>query len=171
MPLNYYSLGEIRNIKTQKCLDTFGRKSGESIGLSSCHGMGGNQVFAYTKTDQIMSDDNCMDASSLSSPVKLIRCHGMGGNQAWVYNNSTKQIIHKKSGHCLDSDSKVEDKPKLKKCNIHKTTQRWKLINNFKWQSNGTQSQPEEEQSKNDTKNHEKTSRKKNLSKINSNEI
>ena len=48
---------------------------------------------------QIMSDDNCLDAASGSSPVKLVeersnnqwliwirtkvRCHGLGGNQAW----------------------------------------------------------------------------------------
>jgi hypothetical protein len=44
------------------------------------------QVFAYTKRQQIMSDDNCLDASSPEGPVKLVRCHGMGGNQAWTYN-------------------------------------------------------------------------------------
>jgi len=43
------------------------------------------QVFAYTKRQQIMSDDNCLDASSPEGPVKLVRCHGMGGNQAWTY--------------------------------------------------------------------------------------
>ena len=32
-----------------------------------------------------MSDDNCLDASNLNGPVKLVRCHGMGGNQAWTY--------------------------------------------------------------------------------------
>lgn len=44
------------------------------------------QVFAYTKRQQIMSDDMCLDAVSPQSPVKIVRCHGMGGNQAWVYN-------------------------------------------------------------------------------------
>jgi hypothetical protein len=44
------------------------------------------QVFAYTKRQQIMSDDNCLDASSPEGPVKLVRCHGIGGNQAWTYN-------------------------------------------------------------------------------------
>lgn len=62
-----------------------GRKSGENLGMTYCHHMGGNQVFAYTKRQQIMSDDNCLDASSRNGPVKLVRCHGMGGNQAWVY--------------------------------------------------------------------------------------
>ena len=52
-----------------------------------------------------MSDDNCLDAASGTSPVKLVglffltisktqfeweitalkvRCHGLGGNQAWM---------------------------------------------------------------------------------------
>ncbi|KPM06531.1 Ricin-type beta-trefoil lectin domain containing protein 1 [Sarcoptes scabiei] len=78
MPLNYFSLGEIKNKATRKCLDTFGRKSGENIALGQCHGLGGNQVFAYTKRQQIMSDDNCLDATSMKSPIKLVRCHGMG---------------------------------------------------------------------------------------------
>lgn len=34
-----------------------------------------------------MSDDNCLDASSIIGPVNLIRCHGLEGNQAWVYDS------------------------------------------------------------------------------------
>lgn len=107
MPLDYYYLGEvkifflilykktelttfvqqIRNIDSQNCLDTMGRKSGDKIGSSYCHGLGGNQVFAYTKRSQIMSDDNCLDSSSANGPVNLVRCHGMQGNQEWIYDD------------------------------------------------------------------------------------
>lgn len=62
-----------------------GRKANEPIGSSYCHGLGGNQVFAYTKRNQVMSDDNCLDAAHPRGPVKLVRCHGMGGNQEWKY--------------------------------------------------------------------------------------
>ena len=72
--------------------------------MSYCHGLGGNQVFAYTKRQQVMcctvqcdlpllqvmSDDNCLDAAGADGPVKLVRCHGMGGNQAWVYSKNDK---------------------------------------------------------------------------------
>jgi hypothetical protein len=85
MPLEYYYLGDIRNVETKNCLDTMGRKSGENLGMTYCHNLGGNQVFAYTKRQQIMSDDNCLDASNKNGPIKLVRCHGMGGNQAWAY--------------------------------------------------------------------------------------
>lgn len=78
---------QIRNIDSQNCLDTMGRKSGEKIGSSYCHGLGGNQVFAYTKRSQIMSDDNCLDSSSANGPVNLVRCHGMQGNQEWIFDD------------------------------------------------------------------------------------
>ena len=51
------------------------------------------QVFAYTKRQQIMSDDMCLDAASPQGPVKIVRCHGMGGNQAWVYNDEVRNIV------------------------------------------------------------------------------
>lgn len=70
-----------------------GRKYGEKIGVSYCHGLGGNQVFAYTKRQQIMSDDLCLDASHTMGPVNMVRCHNMGGNQEWVYNNEVKNFL------------------------------------------------------------------------------
>lgn len=70
-----------------------GRKSGEKIGSSYCHGLGGNQVFAYTKRSQIMSDDNCLDSSSANGPVNLVRCHGMQGNQEWIFDDDVSILI------------------------------------------------------------------------------
>ena len=52
------------------------------------------QVFAYTKRQQVMSDDNCLDAASPEGPVKLVRCHGMGGNQAWVFSDDVSSRIY-----------------------------------------------------------------------------
>lgn len=69
-----------------------GHKSGEKVGSSYCHGLGGNQVFAYTKRQQIMSDDNCLDASNAHGPVNLVRCHGMGGNQEWSYDETVRYL-------------------------------------------------------------------------------
>lgn len=76
---------QIRNAESQNCLDTMGHKSGERVGSSYCHSLGGNQVFAYTKRHQVMSDDNCLDAANSRGPVNLVRCHGMMGNQEWKY--------------------------------------------------------------------------------------
>jgi polypeptide N-acetylgalactosaminyltransferase len=155
MPLDYYYLGDIRNADTHNlekiqshCLDTMGRRTNENVGISYCHGLGGNQVntfkirinmfynfysfiifyknynkfiisfiikingffllviifiyfnnnlqiFAYTKRQQIMSDDVCLDAASPEGPVKIVRCHGMGGNQVWKYNDEVCIIVYK----------------------------------------------------------------------------
>ena len=149
MPLEYYSLGEIRNINSNMCLDTYGRKSGENAALSICHGLGGNQVFAYTKRKQIMADDNCLDAQGQRGSVKLIRCHGMGGNQEWLYNHQSedKSIVHVRTGLCLDvpsttnsspgemqSSSDVVSQPQLRPCD-GRTSQQWRMKNNFEWQA------------------------------------
>ncbi|XP_008551320.1 polypeptide N-acetylgalactosaminyltransferase 5 isoform X2 [Microplitis demolitor] len=137
MPLDYYYLGDIKNLEMRNCLDTMGRRTGENVGLSYCHGLGGNQVFAYTKRQQIMSDDMCLDAASPQGPVKIVRCHGMGGNQAWSYNEETKMIRHTNTGHCLSVPQTGEDvtTPILTPCDAHNSSQKWIMASKFKWQA------------------------------------
>lgn len=85
-----------------------GRKANEKIGSSYCHGLGGNQVFAYTKRHQIMSDDNCLDAAHPRGPVNLVRCHGMGGNQEWIYDKEVRSNInHRFRATSLESKCKI----------------------------------------------------------------
>ncbi|XP_034188294.1 polypeptide N-acetylgalactosaminyltransferase 5 isoform X2 [Osmia lignaria lignaria] len=136
MPLDYYYLGDVQNVDTQTCLDTMGRRTGENVGISYCHGLGGNQVFAYTKRQQIMSDDMCLDAAGPQGPVKIVRCHGMGGNQAWVYNEETKMIKHTNTGHCLSKPrSNDAMQPVLAPCNPDNRGQKWIMRSKFKWQA------------------------------------
>lgn len=134
MPLDYYYLGEMKNAGTHNCLDTMGRKSGEDVGLSYCHGLGGNQVFAYTKRQQIMSDDNCMDAAGRESPVKLVRCHGMGGNQAWNFSDQDKSIRHMNTNRCLETQKDNPGTPVLADCDSDSSHQQWEMSAKFKWQ-------------------------------------
>uniref|UniRef100_A0A034VZY2 Polypeptide N-acetylgalactosaminyltransferase n=1 Tax=Bactrocera dorsalis TaxID=27457 RepID=A0A034VZY2_BACDO len=135
MPLDYYYLGEIRNAETETCLDTMGRKYGEKIGVSYCHGLGGNQVFAYTKRQQIMSDDLCLDASNAMGPVNMVRCHNMGGNQEWVYDAEDKTIRHTNTGNCLQRPSRSDPvTPLLRPCDYSKG-QQWLMESKFKWQA------------------------------------
>ncbi|CAL1684945.1 unnamed protein product [Lasius platythorax] len=136
MPLDYYYLGDVKNVETQTCLDTMGRRTGENVGISYCHGLGGNQVFAYTKRQQIMSDDMCLDAASPQGPVKIVRCHGMGGNQAWVYNDETKMIRHTNTGHCLSKPHSGDaSQPVLAQCDGNNSGQKWIMRSKFKWQA------------------------------------
>ncbi|XP_032678786.1 polypeptide N-acetylgalactosaminyltransferase 5 isoform X1 [Odontomachus brunneus] len=136
MPLDYYYLGDVKNVEAQTCLDTMGRRTGENVGISYCHGLGGNQVFAYTKRQQIMSDDMCLDAASPQGPVKIVRCHGMGGNQAWVYNDETKMIKHTNTGHCLSKPHSGDaSQPILTQCDSNNIGQKWIMRSKFKWQA------------------------------------
>ncbi|KAF7989983.1 hypothetical protein HCN44_008657 [Aphidius gifuensis] len=136
MPLDYYYLGDVKNIEMRTCLDTMGRRTNENVGLSHCHGLGGNQVFAYTKRNQIMSDDMCLDAASAQGPVKIVRCHGMSGNQAWTYDKDTRMIKHNNTGYCLTipktGDSSM---PVLSPCDTHALRQKWIMQSKFKWQA------------------------------------
>ncbi|KRF98280.1 uncharacterized protein Dwil_GK23729, isoform B [Drosophila willistoni] len=135
MPLDYYYLGEIRNSETETCLDTMGRKYNEKVGISYCHGLGGNQVFAYTKRQQIMSDDLCLDASSSNGPVNMVRCHNMGGNQEWVYDAEEKWIRHTNTGQCLQRATRDDaNTPLLRPCDYSKG-QQWLMESKFKWQA------------------------------------
>uniref|UniRef100_A0A803JRQ3 Polypeptide N-acetylgalactosaminyltransferase n=1 Tax=Xenopus tropicalis TaxID=8364 RepID=A0A803JRQ3_XENTR len=85
IPRRYFSLGEIRNVETNQCLDNMGRKENEKVGIFNCHGMGGNQVFSYTADKEIRTDDLCLDVSRLNGPVIMLKCHHMRGNQLWEY--------------------------------------------------------------------------------------
>ncbi|KAL4084666.1 hypothetical protein QTP88_027593 [Uroleucon formosanum] len=135
MPLDYYYLGEIKNVDSQQCLDTMSRKSGEKVGMSYCHGLGGNQVFAYTKRSQIMSDDNCLDASNIVGPVSLIRCHGLEGNQAWVYDSKEMTIKHKTTDQCLEHSISADQYAAiLNECDGSRS-QQWTMKSNFHWQA------------------------------------
>ena len=49
----------MKNDATHNCLDTMGRKSGENLGLSYGHGLGGNQANTKMKNMQIMREVNC----------------------------------------------------------------------------------------------------------------
>uniref|UniRef100_A0A8B9IAD1 Polypeptide N-acetylgalactosaminyltransferase n=1 Tax=Anser brachyrhynchus TaxID=132585 RepID=A0A8B9IAD1_9AVES len=91
IPRRYYSLGEIRNVDTNQCLDNMGRKENEKVGIFNCHGMGGNQVFSYTADKEIRTDDLCLDVSRLNGPVTMLKCHHMRGNQLWEYDAESRQ--------------------------------------------------------------------------------
>ncbi|CAO2597402.1 Polypeptide N-acetylgalactosaminyltransferase 13 [Lemmus lemmus] len=140
IPRRYYSLGEIRNVETNQCLDNMGRKENEKVGIFNCHGMGGNQVFSYTADKEIRTDDLCLDVSRLNGPVIMLKCHHMRGNQLWEYdaekagkweyNFKTHTFVHIIMQSCL-SISKVADgsqHPTMETCN-DSTSQKWLLRN------------------------------------------
>ncbi|PKK28675.1 polypeptide N-acetylgalactosaminyltransferase 13 [Columba livia] len=129
IPRRYYSLGEIRNVETNQCLDNMGRKENEKVGIFNCHGMGGNQVFSYTADKEIRTDDLCLDVSRLNGPVLMLKCHHMRGNQLWDYDAEKLTLRHVNSNQCLDEPSE-EDRmvPTMRECGDGRS-QQWLLRN------------------------------------------
>ncbi|KAG9471935.1 hypothetical protein GDO78_022135 [Eleutherodactylus coqui] len=130
IPRRYFSLGEIRNVETNQCLDNMGRKENEKVGIFNCHGMGGNQVFSYTADKEIRTDDLCLDVSRLNGPVIMLKCHHMRGNQLWEYDAETHSFLHIITQSCLTL-SQIEDGtfgPTVEYCNGN-SRQAWILRN------------------------------------------
>ncbi|NXE97682.1 GLT13 acetylgalactosaminyltransferase, partial [Menura novaehollandiae] len=129
IPRRYYSLGEIRNVETNQCLDNMGRKENEKVGFFNCHGMGGNQVFSYTADKEIRTDDLCLDVSRLNGPILMLKCHHMRGNQLWEYDAERLTLRHLNSNQCLDEPSE-EDRlvPTMRECGSSRS-QQWLLRN------------------------------------------
>ncbi|XP_033990036.1 polypeptide N-acetylgalactosaminyltransferase 13 isoform X1 [Trematomus bernacchii] len=118
IPRRYYSLGEIRNVETNQCVDNMGRKENEKVGFFNCHGMGGNQVFSYTADKEIRTDDLCLDVSRLNGPVVMLKCHHMKGNQMFEY-DAEHTFLHIITQSCL-TISRLEDGtygPTVESCN------------------------------------------------------
>ncbi|KAI4811301.1 hypothetical protein KUCAC02_014213 [Chaenocephalus aceratus] len=147
IPRHYYSLGEIRNVETNQCLDNMARKENEKVGIFNCHGMGGNQVFSYTANKEIRTDDLCLDVSKLNGPVMMLKCHHLKGNQLWDYDPvhdfcpphthslslslspQKLSLIHVNSNQCLDKANEEDSQvPCVKDC-THTRSQQWLLRN------------------------------------------
>lgn len=52
-PSSYLAYGEVRNPESGLCLDTMGRTIGAELGVSRCHGLGGNQQFMVSKNHKL----------------------------------------------------------------------------------------------------------------------
>ncbi|MGH0118013.1 UNVERIFIED_CONTAM: hypothetical protein FKN15_047018 [Acipenser sinensis] len=116
IPRHYFSLGEIRNVETNQCLDNMARKENEKVGIFNCHGMGGNQI-RNVETNQ------CLDnmARKENEKVGIFNCHGMGGNQVFSY-TANKEI--RTDDLCLDL-SKLNGPVMMLKCHHLKGNQLW----------------------------------------------
>uniref|UniRef100_A0A3Q0RXU0 Polypeptide N-acetylgalactosaminyltransferase n=1 Tax=Amphilophus citrinellus TaxID=61819 RepID=A0A3Q0RXU0_AMPCI len=129
IPRHYFSLGEIRNVETNQCLDNMARKENEKVGIFNCHGMGGNQVFSYTANKEIRTDDLCLDVSKLNGPVMMLKCHHLKGNQLWEYDSVKLTLVHVNSNQCLDKASEEDSQvPSVRDC-THTRSQQWLLRN------------------------------------------
>lgn len=68
-------------------MDTLGRKEGEDCGASFCHGKGGNQLFQYSKTNNIKFGNLCLDTNGMPGVVKMNTCKKGTLSQQWDYDS------------------------------------------------------------------------------------
>lgn len=77
----------------QQCIDASKARGQleKPIKALKCHYKGGNQIWYYSKNNEIRRDDACVDyphgMKGIHQADKVITypCHGERGNQEWVY--------------------------------------------------------------------------------------
>jgi len=131
IPIDFLSIGQIKNPQLNICFDTLGKKSGEDAGVSPCHGIGGNQAWSLTATGQIRSDESCIAVSSgftASNKLRLEKCFiGRNDRQIFTFDPTSRTIMHRKSGSCVvlkEGNSLI-----LADCNPNDPTMQWELEN------------------------------------------
>lgn len=89
--------GEIRLEGTNKCLDTRGPQPPQTIGVSQCHSLGGNQLFRLNEAGQLGVGERCVDASK--ARTSLIYCKLGKVDGPWKLRG--KFLVHKTKNLCL----------------------------------------------------------------------
>lgn len=60
LPPPNFVWGEMRNLNHQEsCADKMGGSFGQALGISGCHGQGGNQLFRLNVEGEWSMDENC----------------------------------------------------------------------------------------------------------------
>ena len=104
LPLRFHSLGYVKTVAGESCLDTGGEKAGVEPKIFRCHNQGGNQLFSLGISGQLMNDGMCVDGDG--ERVRLQSCSpadSANDRQRWRYNTDTQQLVHASSGHCLEA--------------------------------------------------------------------
>ncbi|XP_059500857.1 polypeptide N-acetylgalactosaminyltransferase-like 6 [Stegostoma tigrinum] len=127
--------GEIRNVATNRCVDSKHGATGAELRLDICIKDGSErtwsheQIFTFGWREDIRPGEPlhtrkfCFDAISHSSFVTLYDCHGMKGNQYWRYRKD-KTLYHPVSNSCMDCNL-ADKKIFMSKCNPSVHTQQW----------------------------------------------
>lgn len=131
IPLDVTSLGVVKNAPSGLCLDTMGRKAGETVGGTLCHNQGGNQAWALTDNDELQNDEVCLTADTERQPVKLQKCTRTSESQKWRYDDNAKTIRHVKLGGCLTNamDRWNPDHFWVTNCDKGNVNQQWTFSN------------------------------------------
>lgn len=74
------------SVADKNCLDITAGRVNVQLSLYGCHGFGGTQFFAFTKTDQIVTTEElCVGISNDQNSVILMECDEKNAKQLWNY--------------------------------------------------------------------------------------
>ena len=145
LPKDYHYLGDIRNIREKNlCLDSVlnGEDNGKLI-LSECthethQQIFYNQLFMFSKQNQIINDENCLNVFGINQTVILEKCQ-TNERQKWIYDENTQTLMNWQIKGCLDitdqRESTLESQLILLECDDNRISQKWLFQDNFEWQS------------------------------------
>ncbi|XP_014670029.1 PREDICTED: N-acetylgalactosaminyltransferase 7-like [Priapulus caudatus] len=115
--------GEFRNVGGQNvCWDTQSAPIGQAIGISACHGFGGNQRYRLNTAGQITTGERCISAQGTSLMYKV--CPDGKVDDQWKYDDATKQISHTRYNKCVEAKGNTLV---LAPCKQQSTFQQWKI--------------------------------------------
>ncbi|KAI5635030.1 glycosyl transferase family 2 domain-containing protein [Phthorimaea operculella] len=72
----------------------------ENVKLETCHFMGGNQFWVYTKDGELKRDVLCLDDIGDNHTIAMNLCNGRK-SQVWIYGEKKHQIINLNSKMCI----------------------------------------------------------------------
>lgn len=114
--------GHIKPVLDGQCLDTMRAHPPSDVGVSSCHGGGGNQLFRLNAKGQLGVGERCVDANKEKMFLTYCKLGTVDG--PWSYDPTSKAIQHKKKNvtRCLQYDG---ENLKLAACKDSDTKQQF----------------------------------------------
>lgn len=80
------------SVKDESCLDIYTTELYGQLATFGCHGLGGNQFFAFAKNGQIITvEELCIGVSK--SLVVLVQCDESDVSQFWKYDDTVNGNI------------------------------------------------------------------------------
>ncbi|XP_031627251.1 polypeptide N-acetylgalactosaminyltransferase 13-like [Contarinia nasturtii] len=120
----YTMMGNIKSVVENKCLDS---NAGQLI--YQCHGLGGTQFFALTKSGQFVTvEEMCVGVSKENRSVILIQCAEEDKSQLWNYNKEMQWIRHNESELCMKNN---QTSVILEKCSTTDIRLKWEYKTNL----------------------------------------
>lgn len=85
---NVGKLFQVVSLVDESCLDIYTAKTNGEFSTFGCHGMGGNQFFAFAKSGQIVTaEDLCVGISIKHKTTTLVECDDHDRAQLWKYDD------------------------------------------------------------------------------------